>query len=114
MRVGKTTRPPDASPYADKLANLVEAGVWGRGYADILRINARNTLCALPLGRLMNIRKLYIYMDADAVVYIDDQPLRMRVTKHGFWELLADTPVHALAIRADVVPATGKYVVFGD
>lgn len=103
-----------AAPYADKLARLMESGRWGRAYADTLRIAEPAALCALPVGGLRDIRKLYIYLNADAVVFLNDQPLRMRVTRQGFWELLADTPVHALAVRADVAPAWGKYVVFGD
>lgn len=109
----RSSQSADAAPYADKMANMVESGRWGRAFAETLRIADRSSLFSLPTGTVQDIRKVYIYLDADATVFLNDQPLRMKVTKQGFWELLADTPVHTLGIRADVAPASGKFVVFG-
>lgn len=92
---------------------MVESGVWGRAHARVISLDASGLETALPLGGLRSVSKVYLYLNADAVLLINGRFLRMQVTRQGFWEFLADAQIHSLAIWTEGICAQGKYCVFG-
>ena len=114
QRPSERYQPLADARYANKLTGMVESGVWGHAYwANIFFAPQSRHESLLPLGGIRHVRKLYVYLNADATLIVNGARLPMVVSREGYWEMKADAAVQSLAIEVDHVTASGKYCVFG-
>lgn len=107
-------QPLAEASFATKLTGMVESGVWGHAYwANIFVAEKGRCVSRLPLGGISVVRKLYVYLNADATLIVNGARLPMVVTREGYWELVADVAVTSLELEVEGTTASGKYCVFG-